>query len=130
MLGADVVVAELQRLAEAELEDLLGARRERDVSARRAAALTDDLLDLVAHRLEGDAERLERLRGDALALVDQAEQDVLGADVVVIEQPGFLLGEDDDPAGSVSESFEQLVPPDTGGPCRQSMTPGFLPTRT
>ena len=32
VLGADVVVAELQRLAERELEDLLGARRERDVT--------------------------------------------------------------------------------------------------
>ncbi len=32
VLGADVVVAELERLAERQLEDLLGARRERDVA--------------------------------------------------------------------------------------------------
>ena len=33
VLGADVVVAELQRLAERQLEHLLGAGRERDVAA-------------------------------------------------------------------------------------------------
>ena len=37
VLGADVVVAELQRLAQRELEDLLGAGREGDV-ARRATS--------------------------------------------------------------------------------------------
>ena len=106
VLGADVVVAELQRLAQRELEDLLGAGRERDVTRRRLAAVTDDLLDLGADGLERDAERLERLGGDALALVDQAEQDVLGADVVVVEQARFFLRQDDHSAGSIGEAFE------------------------
>ena len=113
VLGADVVVAQLQRLAQRELEHLLGARREGDVAARRRATLADDLLDLVADGLERDAEGFERLGGDPLALVDEAEEDVLGADVVVIEEPRFFLGEDDNPAGSVSEAFEQLTPPPT-----------------
>ena len=108
VLGADVVVAELQRLAERQLEDLLGARRERDVPARRLLALADDLLDLRAHGLERDAQALERLRGDALTLVDQAQEDVLGADVVVAEHPGFFLRQDDHPAGSVCEPLEHV----------------------
>ena len=107
VLGADVVVAELQRLAQRQLEHLLGARREGDVPRRRRAALPDDLLDLAADGLEADVQRLERLRGDALTLVDEAEEDVLGADVVVVEEARFLLGEDDHPAGPVSEAFEQ-----------------------
>ena len=106
VLGADVVVAELQRLPQRELEDLLGPGREGDVARRRRAALADDLLDLAAHGLEGDAEGLEGLGRDALALVDEAEQDVLGADVVVVEQAGFFLRQHDDPAGPVGESFE------------------------
>ena len=106
VLGADVVVAELQRLAQRELEDLLGAGGERDVARRRLAAVADDLLDLRAHGLERDAERLERLGGDALALVDQAEQDVLGPDVVVVEQARFFLRQDDHSAGSIGEAFE------------------------
>ena len=56
VLGADVVVAELQRFAQRQLEHLLGARRERDVAPGRLLASPDDLLDLAADRLEGDAE--------------------------------------------------------------------------
>ena len=77
---------------------------------RRRAALTDDLLDLAADSLERDAEAFERLRGDALTLVDQPEQDVLGADVGVVEQTGFLLREDHNPPGSVSKPFEHVRP--------------------
>ena len=35
--------------------------------------------------------------GDALPLGDQPEEEVLRADVVVVEEPGLLLGEDDHP---------------------------------
>jgi len=77
VLGTDVVVTELQRLTQGELEDLLGARGEGDVATGRRAALADDLLDLAADRLERDAERLERLGRYSLALMDEAEQDVL-----------------------------------------------------
>ena len=107
VLGADVVVAELQRLAERQLEDLLGPGREGDVARGRRATLADDLLDLAAHRLEGDAEGLEGLGGHALTLVDETEQDVLGADVVVVEEPCLFLREHDDSAGTVGETFEQ-----------------------
>jgi hypothetical protein len=41
--------------------------------------------------------------------VDQAQEDVLGADVVVVEHPGLFLGQDDHPAGSVGEPFEHLL---------------------
>ena len=122
VLGADVVVAELQRLAQRQLEHLLGAGREGDVARRRRAALADDLLDLAAHGLERDAERLERLGGDALALVDEPEQDVLGADVVVVEEACLLLGQHDDPAGPVGEAFEQGAASQRW--CEISVTPG------
>ena len=76
---------------------------------RLLLALADDVLHLLAHGVERDAERLERLGGDALALVDQAEQDVLGADVVVVEHLGLFLGQDDDATGSVGESLEHRL---------------------
>ena len=106
VLGADVVVAQLQSLAQRELEHLLGPRRERDVPARRLLALADDLLDLLADGLQRDAEGLEGLGGDALTLVDQAEQDVLRADVVVVEHPGLFLGQDDHPPRAIGKSLE------------------------
>src|SRR5690606_18182173 len=95
-----------------QLEDLLGAGRERDVTRRRRPALADDLLDLLAHRLERDAERLERLGRNSLTLVDEAEEDVLGPDVVVVEEASLLLGQHDHPTGPVGETFEHLVPPE------------------
>ena len=106
VLGADVVVAELQRLAQRQLEHLLRSRRERDVPGRRRAALADDLFDLVADGLERDAQALERLGGDAFTFVDETEQDVLGADVAVAQQPSFFLGQHHDPPGPIGEAFK------------------------
>jgi hypothetical protein len=106
-------VAELERLAQRQLQDLLGAGGERDVAGWGALALADDLLDLGADRLQRDAERLQRLGGDPLALVDQAEQDVLGADVVVVEEPSLLLCEHDDTSSPVGEALKHAKPPGT-----------------
>ena len=108
VLGADVVVAEGQRLAQRELQHLLRARRERDLAGRDLVALADDPRDLRPHFLHRDVERLEYPRREALFLAEQPEQDVLGADVVVLERPGLVLGKDDDLASPFSEAFEQF----------------------
>ena len=50
--------------------------------------------------------RLEHAGGEALLLAQQAEQDVLGADVVVLERPRLFLREDDHLAGSLCKSLE------------------------
>ena len=78
---------------------------------RRLLPLADDLLDLLAHRLQADAQRLQRLGGNAFALVDEAEQDMLGADVVVVQHPGLFLSQDNDPPRPVGKPLEHLVAP-------------------
>ena len=113
MLGADVVVAELLRLPPRQLEDLLGPGGERDVPGRGLLALADDLLDLLPDRVQADPQRLQRLGRDTFALVDEAEQDVLGADVVVIEHPGFFLRQDNHPPRPVGKPLEHRPPPRT-----------------
>ena len=117
MLGADVVVAEAQRFAQRQLEDLLGARRERDLTGRDLFAGADDAHDLRADALNGDVEALEDAGGQALLLAQQPEQDVLGADVVVLERARLFLGQDDHLAGSFGESLEHLL---LGPSCRSS----------
>src|SRR5690625_7251786 len=67
---------------------------------------TNDLLDLLTYRVERDAKGFQRLGSYPIALVNEAQQNVLGANVVVIEQPGFFLGEDNHPAGPVGEPLE------------------------
>ena len=106
VLGADVVVAERERFAQRELEHLLRARRERDLSGRDLVALADDPRDLRANLLDRDVEGLEHPRRETLFLAKQPEQDVLGADVVVLQRPGLVLCEDDDLASPFSEAFE------------------------
>ncbi len=106
VLGADVVVTELQRLAQRQLKDLLGTGREGNVPGRRRLALADDLLDLLAHALEADPQALESLGGHAFTLMDQTKKNVLGADVVVVEHPGLFLGQDDHPPRTVGEPLE------------------------
>src|SRR6476659_9992059 len=137
VLGPDVVVPELQRLAQRQLEDLLCPRSERNVPARRLLALADDLFDLLAHRVQRDAEGLQGLRGDALTLMDQAQQDVLGPDVVVVEHPSLSLGQDDNPTCAVGEPLEHVpapsravvtVPPSTVAPACNA--PGHIYGRT
>ena len=45
-------------------------------------------------------ELAEHARCQAFALADQAEEQVLGADVVVVQLPGFVVGQVDDALGS------------------------------
>ena len=113
VLGADVVVAERESLAQRELEHLLRARRERDLAGRDLVALADDPGDLGAHLFHGDVELLEHPRGEALLLAQQAEQDVLRADVVVLESSRLVLREDDHLPCPFRESLEHgcLDPP-------------------
>ncbi len=123
VLGADVVVAELQRLPKGQLEDLLRARRERWGPCRGRARGPDRLLDFLAHGLERDAEGLQCLGRDSLALVNEAEQDVLGPDEAVVQKARLLLSQDQYPACPIGESLEQLRLP-CGVPCT-----GSLPVR-
>ena len=65
--------------------------------------------DLLADAVAGEAEARQDLAADRLGLAEQAEQDVLGPDVVVVQQPRLFLGQDDDVARSVSESLEHAL---------------------
>ena len=73
VLGADVVVSEVARLFEGELEHLLRAGREGQLSHRdhRGSGL-DDVLDLGADLGEVHAHLLEDVGGDAAALLDES----------------------------------------------------------
>src|SRR5439155_6780912 len=107
VFGADVVVAQRERFAQRELQHFLRARCERNLSGRDLVALADDACNLSANLLDGDVERLEHSGGEPFLLAQEAEQDVLGADVVVLERPSLVLGENDDLPGPFGEAFEQ-----------------------
>ena len=74
--------------------------------ARGLLTLADNLFNLLADALQRDPETLQCLGRNALALMDEAEQDVLGADVVVVEHPSLFLRQDDNPTCPVGEPLE------------------------
>ncbi len=98
VLRADVAVSQLARFAHRQLEHLLGARCIGQIGARGLGSfpLLDRLLDLLLNLVEFDVEVLQNGRGHAFTLADEAKQDVLRPDVLVME-PGCFLprhGED------------------------------------
>jgi hypothetical protein len=101
------------------------ARRRPSLSRQLAEQLVADLLgvgvevqqdagDLRAYLLHRDIERVERTRGQPLLFAQQSQQDVLGADVVVLEGPRLILRQDDDQTCTLGEPLELgpiLAPP-------------------
>ena len=106
VLGADVVVAELQRLAQAQLETFL-ARGVKGMWPDGACwpwpMISSTWLRTPSSEMPSDS---SDLAATPFTLVNKSQQDVLGADVVVVEHPGFFLSQDDDPAGTVGESLK------------------------
>jgi hypothetical protein len=106
VLGVDVVVAEGERLAQRKLQHLFGAGRERDLAGSDLFTLADDPRHLKVYLLDRDVEGVEGSGSDPIPFAEEAEQDVLSADVVVLEEAGLVLGQDDDLAGSLGETLE------------------------
>ena len=107
VFGPDVVVAERQRLTQRELEDLLGARGERDLARGHLFAGPDDPDDLRPDLLHRDLKPLEDPCRETFFFAQQAEEDVLGPDVIVLEGTRLFLGQDDDLARPLGEPLKQ-----------------------
>ena len=108
VLRADVVVAEAARLVDGQLDDALGARRQADLADDRAIAATDDELDRGPDLGQLDVHVLEDARGDTLALADEAQEQVLRADVVVVEPLRLVLSQCQDLARAIRELVEAI----------------------
>ena len=80
----------------------------RTVTSGRALNLSRGAF-LCADALDRDVERLEDAGREPLLLAQQAEEDVLGADVVVLQDAGLLLREDDHLPGPFCEALEHLL---------------------
>src|SRR5690606_4215756 len=92
-----------------------------------ALPLADNVEDLLPDLLQRDAERAERLGGEAIALADEPEQDVLGADVAVAQESRFLLGVDDRRPGPVGKPLEHgSMVPTWSQPCQYHVSDTVL----
>ena len=126
VLGGDVGLAVRHGLAVGVLEDALGTRSERDVAAWDGLGLgRGELLHRGERLVIGDVELGEGLGGYAVALLDEGEEQVLGAHVHLPEIARLVLGETHDLAGLVCELLEHVLacPSDCGslGLCLPTM---------
>ena len=108
VLRADVVVTEAAGLVDGELDDALGAWGEPDLTDDRAVAPSDDELDRGPDLGELDVHVLEDARRHTLALADETEEQVLRADVVVVEPLRFVLSKRQDLARTIRELVEAI----------------------
>ena len=108
VLRADVVVPEATRLVDGQLDDPLGPRRQPDLADDRAIAAPDDELDRGPDLGQLDVHVLEDARGHALALADEAQEQVLRADVVVVEPLRLVLRQRQDLARAIRELVEAI----------------------
>ena len=63
------------------------------LALRRGEIRIEFLQDFVASPLDIDFQVLQHARGHAFAFAEQSEQDVLGADIGMIQRLGFLAGQ-------------------------------------
>ncbi len=108
---ADIRMIEGLCLLAGEGEDLLHARGVGNVPDHLGFRAGSDLFfDLHADAFEIEPEFLEDVDGHALAELDQAQEQMLGADVVVVEPVGFLACEREDLLGAWGEIIHGCSP--------------------
>ena len=110
MFGADVGMIQRLRFLPCQREHLLDPRRVGNVADHfRFRPRPDLLLDFHPHGFEIEPHLLEDVDGHALPQLDQAEQQMLGPDVIMIEAVGFFSSERQDLLGARGKIIHWLV---------------------
>ncbi len=106
VLSADVGMVHAAGFVNGQLDDLLGAGGKSDFALGRTLTASDDELHGRAYLGQVNAQAGQHSSGNALGLPYQPKQDVLGADVVVVEPLRFFLGEGKNPARPFGKLLE------------------------
>ena len=121
VLGADVIMVEVTGLLHRILDHLLGPGGLRELAhCHHIGAALNEILDLHQDLPQVDIEVFEDVGRDAAPLLDQAEQDMLRADVFVVKPLSLLVGQLHHLAGTIRESLVHISSflqrlPDFGG---------------
>lgn len=73
-------------------------------------ALADNLFDFLADGVQGNSHGFQSLGCNALALVNEAEENVLRADVIVVEHARLFLREHNHAACTIGKPLEHVSP--------------------
>jgi hypothetical protein len=110
VLGADVVVARPAGFLEGDLDHLLHPRGRDDLLDDGAFVAAQDRLDGGPDLVDLHAQVVQHLGGQPLAFPEQAEEQVLGADVGVVRALGLFLGQRQDLFRSLRKPFKGVQP--------------------
>ena len=94
VFGADVRMVEALGLLAGQREHFFDSRRVRNVADHLGLRSAADLLfDFHAHGLHVETHLLQHVHGNSLAELDQAEEQVLGPDIIMVEAVGLFPGQ-------------------------------------
>jgi hypothetical protein len=110
-------VVEAPRFFDGQFDDLLGSRGQTNLAAGRLLTAADDELYCGTDFAQFDAEVVQDLGGDSVAFTHKAQEEVLGANVVVIEPLRFLLGKSQDAASSLCKLVKSVCHFVASAPC-------------
>src|SRR5208337_791752 len=114
MFGSNVIVAQVAGLVHRVLDHLLGTGRQRQsAQGHFIGTRLQELFHFKAYSSEIDVEILQHVGGYSAPLLYQSEQDMLGADVFVVEPLCFLIGKLHDFSGAISKTFMHRYNPST-----------------
>ena len=115
VLSPDVMVVESTCFIDRQLDDLLRARREANLTNDHRIATPDDELNGAANFRKLNAHVRQNAGGDSITLPNEAKEKVLGPNIVVIEAVRFLLSQRQDFARALCEpvegALEHVSPP-------------------
>ena len=107
VLRGDVGLPHLHGLAQRVLQHALDARREGEMSGDVGVLVDGDhLADGLNDAVVADVQAVERLGGKTVLLLDEAEQDMLGAHVGLVKRARLILSQDKHFARLVREFLE------------------------
>jgi len=104
--GSDGSVPETQRLAQRQLQHLLRARCERDLTLGTPITWRDELEHPLTRSISRHPKRVQRPAGVAVGIGEQGEQLMLGPDLGMPELPGHLLSVANNLPGGLCEPFK------------------------
>src|SRR2546421_9053945 len=110
MFCSDIVMIEAASFIDGQLDHLFGTRRQADFTRDEVIPTANYIFDGLTCLLEIDSQSREHFAGHALPLPEQAKQQMLGADVVVVEALRLFLGELHDFSGPLGEPVKAPPP--------------------
>ena len=106
MFRADIVVAHQTGLIHCQLDDALGARRQRGLAKRRAFATTHRAFYGTNNLHRFDAQLAQHLDGDTVLFPHQPQQQMFRPDVVMVQTERLFLRQRQDPTCALRKTVK------------------------